>query len=88
MPKAVNVVLKFAFNAEQFGIGRIGARIAAFDIIDAEFVEHAGDRQLVGEREIDAIGLRAVAQRGVEQIEALLGHRFTKGDNSRITRWR
>ena len=30
-----------------------------------------GDGELVGEREIDAVGLRAVAQRGVEQIEAL-----------------
>ena len=63
---------------EQFGIGRIGARIAALDIIDAELVEHAGNRQLVGQREVDAIGLRAVAQRGVEQIEAFLGHGGTQ----------
>ena len=61
---------QFAVRAEQFGVGRIGAGIAAFDIVDAEFVEHAGDRKLVGQREVDAIGLRAVAQRSVEQIEA------------------
>jgi hypothetical protein len=30
--------------------------------------------ELVGEREIDAVRLRAVAQRGVEQIKALAGH--------------
>ena len=70
MPKAVKVRVELAVLGEQFGVGRIGARIAALDVVDAELVEHAGDRQLVGEREIDAVGLRAVAQRGVEQIEA------------------
>ena len=59
---------------EEFGVGRIGAGIAALDIVDAEFVEHAGDQLLVMQREIDAVGLRAVAQRGVEQIEALFAH--------------
>ena len=73
MPKAVKVVSNLRSVGEQFGVGRIGAGIAAFDIVDAELVEHAGDRQLVGEREIDAVGLRAVAQRGVEQIEAFAG---------------
>ncbi len=74
MPKAVKVVSSLRSFGEQFGVGRIGARIAALDIIDAEIVEHAGDRQLVGQREVDAIGLRAVAQRGVEQIETFAGH--------------
>ena len=32
---------------EQLGVDRIGARIAALDIVDAELVEHAGDRELV-----------------------------------------
>ena len=59
---------------EQLGVGRVGAGIAALDIVDAELVEHAGDRQLVVQREIDAVGLRAVAQRGVEQIEAFAAH--------------
>ena len=51
---------------EQLRVGRIGARIAALDIVDAELIEHADDGELVGERKIDAVGLRAVAQRGVE----------------------
>ena len=37
-------------------------------------VELARDRDLVGHAEIDALGLRAVAQRGVVEIDAL-GHR-------------
>ena len=42
-----------------------------------------GDRELVGEREIDAVGLRAVAQRRVEQIKALARHKdLTKDNNS------
>ena len=59
---------------EEFGVERIGARIAALDIVDAEPVEHGGDVALVVEREVDAGGQRAVAHRGVEQIEAFLGH--------------
>ena len=55
-------------------VDRIGARIAGFDIVDAELIEHARDRELVGEREVDAIGLRAIAQRGVEQIKPLASH--------------
>ena len=74
MPKAVNVAPERALLTEQLGIDRVGAGIAAFDIIDAELVEHAGDRELVGEREIDAVGLRAIAQGGVKQIQALAGH--------------
>src|SRR3977135_1962863 len=61
-------------TGKEFGIGGIGAGIAALDIIDAEFVEHPGDQLLVVQREIDAVGLRAVAQRGVEQIEAFAAH--------------
>ena len=59
---------------KEFGIGRIGAGIAALDIVDAELVQHPGDDLLVVQREIDAIGLRAVAQRGVEQIKAFAAH--------------
>ena len=74
MPKAVNVRLQVLILRKKFRIGRIGARIAAFDIVDADAVEHLRDRQLVGEREVDAIGLRAVAQRRIEQVEAFAGH--------------
>ena len=63
--------MQHARLGEQLRVGRIGAGIAALDIVDAELVEHADDGELVGQREIDAVGLRAVAQRGVEQIEPL-----------------
>ena len=59
---------------EQTRVDRIGAGIAGLDIVDAELVEHAGDGELVGERKIDAVRLRAVAQRGVEQIKAFARH--------------
>ena len=43
-------------------------------VVDAEFVQDRGDVALVVEAEIDAGGQRAVAQSGVEQIEAFAGH--------------
>ena len=74
MPNAVKVVPSLRSVGEQLGIERIGARIAAFDIVDAEVVEHPRQRQLVVQREVDAVRLRAVAQRGVEEIQAFAGH--------------
>ena len=74
MPKAVSFARSGRFFGKKFGIDRIGPGITALDIIDAELVEHARDRQLVREREIDAVGLRAVAQRGVEEIKPLARH--------------
>ena len=67
-------MVELRLGREKLGIRRIGAGIAAFDIVDAEIIEHAGDDLLVGQREVDAIGLRAVAQRGVEEIEAFAAH--------------
>ena len=57
-----------------FGMTRRPGRSASNDpglvaLLDAKFVEHARDRELVGEREVDAVHLRAVAQRSVEQIK-------------------
>ena len=66
--------VKVAIFAEQFRIGRICTRIAAFNVIDPQFVEHGRDRQLVDQREIDAICLGAVAQGRVEEIHAFAGH--------------
>ena len=60
--------------AEEFGIQRIGAGIAALHIIDAEIIEHPRDLALVLKGEIDARGLRAIAQGGVEEIEAFAHH--------------
>src|SRR4030088_269249 len=59
---------------KEIGARRIGSGIAALDIIDAEFVEHLRDDLLVMQGEIDAVGLRAVAQRGVEQINTFAAH--------------
>ena len=36
---------------------------------DAQLVQQAGDRQLVGDREVEALLLRPVAQGGVEDVE-------------------
>ena len=59
---------------EKFGIERIGAGIAALDIIDPETIEQRGDMALVGERKIDIRRLRAVAQGRVEEAELFAGH--------------
>ena len=59
---------------KKLGVSRIGAGIAALDIVDAEIVQHLRDHLLVLQREIDAVGLGAVPQRGVEQIEAFAAH--------------
>ncbi len=72
-------VVELRLRCKEFGIGGIGTGIAAFDVVDAEFVEHPGDKLLVMQREIDAVGLRAVAQSGVEQIEAFASHVGTPG---------
>ena len=59
---------------EKLRIDRVGARIAALDIVDADIIEHGENGELVIEREVDAVCLRAVAQGGVEQVEAFSGH--------------
>ena len=59
-----------ALFAEEFGIGRIGTRIAAFDIIHAEIIQHRRNRDLVLNGKINARRLLAVAQRGVEEVDA------------------
>ena len=54
---------------EEAVVGRVGAGPAALDVVDAQKVELARDRGLVGHGEIHALGLRAVSQGGVEEIE-------------------
>jgi hypothetical protein len=65
---------KPAILAEEFGVGGIGARIAAFDVVDAQVVQHRSNRKLVREGEVDTIGLGAVAQGRVEKIKAFACH--------------
>jgi hypothetical protein len=56
---------------EEAVVGRVGARPAALDVIDPELIEHLRDRHLVGGGEVDAVGLPAVAQGGIVEIESL-----------------
>src|SRR5262249_58228329 len=53
--------LEAALLGEQLRVGQVRARITALDIVDAEIVQPTGDDELVVERKIDAVGLRAVA---------------------------
>ena len=57
---------------EELGVPGVGARPAALDEAHAEVVQVPGDGQLVRDGEVDALALRAVAQRGVEDMEAVV----------------
>ena len=71
MPKATSFALSSCGgSAKKAFVGRIGAGPAALDIVDAQPVQGAGKGQLVGRREVDALRLCAVAQRGIEQVDA------------------
>lgn len=59
---------------EELGVPRVGAGPAALDEAHPEVVEVPGDGQLVGDGEVDALALRTVAERGVEDME-VVGHR-------------
>src|SRR6185312_1593132 len=59
---------------EEGVVRRVGARPATLDRVDAELVELARDRRLVGGSEIDPLRLRPVAQRRVVEIDALAAH--------------
>ena len=45
--KATKDAFRVRFFSKKLGVGRVGARIAALDIIDAEGVKHAGNGDLV-----------------------------------------
>src|SRR5262249_44412574 len=59
---------------EEGGVGRVGAGIAALDIVDAERVEQRGNGDLVLDGEVDAGRLLTVAQRGVEEVKSFFAH--------------
>ncbi len=63
---------------EELVIFRIGPRPPTFDVADAQFVEQAGDAQLVGDAERDTFLLRPVSQRGVVDLE--LGLHWSSGN--------
>ena len=59
--------LQRARAPEELGVLGVGGRPAALDVVDAEGVEQPRDAELVLDGEAQALALRAVAQRGVEQ---------------------
>ena len=64
---------------EEGRVERIGARIAALDVVEAEVVEQGRDGPLVGQGEIDPGGLGAVAERGVEERQVVARSRWRHG---------
>jgi hypothetical protein len=74
---------KLSILGKKLRVDRICAGIAALDIIDAEPVQQFRDHELVVEREIDAVGLCAVAQRRVEQVQAFAGRHVLTGPDIR-----
>src|SRR5262245_19119290 len=62
---------------EESGVGGVRAGIAGLDIVDPERVELLGDQPFVLDREIDAVRLRAVAERGVVERKPVTLHRAT-----------
>ena len=77
---------------EKVAVGRVGAGPAALDIVDADPVERMGDLHLVGDGELHALRLLAVAKGRVVEVEAFTGHsappfrarRLSVGARSRI----
>ncbi|MPM68769.1 hypothetical protein SDC9_115703 [bioreactor metagenome] len=47
----------------------VAAGVAGLDVFDAERVEGLHDFDLIGDREADALSLRAVAQRGIKDFQ-------------------
>ena len=66
-------------GGEEVDVLGVGARPAALDVGEAELVEPARDLDLVGEREDEALALRAVAQRRVVE-DHRLAHSAACGD--------
>ena len=62
--------VQFADPLEILGVFFVRGGIAALDEIEAEVVQAFGQFQLVEQREADALGLGAVAERGVVDFDA------------------
>jgi hypothetical protein len=57
---------------EELGVLGVGPRPAALDVAHTQAVELPGNGELVRDREVQALLLRAVAQRGVVDVERAL----------------
>ena len=62
---------------EELGVPGDRARPAALDEPDPELVQPGRDGQLVGDRQVQALLLGAVPQRGVVDVERVVGHRMS-----------
>ena len=62
---------------EEFFVLGIGQRIAAFDVVEPQFIQLRGDHQLVLQREVDSFSLSTIAQSCVVELNA--GHQWSSG---------
>src|SRR5690606_16580842 len=60
-------------------VHHIGAGVTTLDVVNTQLFEQCRDADLVLERELDSGGLCTITQRGVEEIQAFLGHHFVLG---------
>ncbi len=75
--------LDFLGSGEEFDVPRIGSGPASLDIIHAKALELSGNAQLVIDREMDPLPLRAVAEGGIVDFDGAchgsVGGRLGKG---------
>ena len=58
-------------GGEELSIGRVGARPAALDIINAQLIQRGGNPALISNGKVHALCLRTIPQGSVEQEDAL-----------------
>ena len=61
-------------GGEKLRVRRVRPRPAALDIIDAQGIQSHGDLAFLGGGELDTLSLLAIAEGGVEEMEAGQGH--------------
>ena len=64
-------VLELRRVGEEAIVCRIGARPAAFNVVNPKQVQFARNRGFVGNGEVDTLGLGAVSQGGVEEVDSV-----------------
>src|SRR5215469_16057211 len=73
--------LDFFHFAEEGGIAFVGTRPSALDVVEAEIIEMRGDFDLVADGQRDVLGLAAVAESRVVNLDMLGdGHCYSPGN--------